>query len=210
MLTFRGFFVGLRRLVVFALIGLVLFTVFSNIWIMYMTKDQIYEKVAEVPPNEVALVLGTSKKQVGGKANPFFTYRIEAASALYKQGNVKLFILSGDNRSRYYNEPEDMKKALMAMGVPDSVIVLDYAGLRTLDSVVRSKTIFGFNKITIITQHFHSFRAVYICRHYNIEANAFAAKNLPVQESFKVLIREIFARPKAILDLYIFRNDTTT
>jgi SanA protein len=182
---------------------LFVFTLFSNLWVIFSTRDQVYQGIENIPANDVALVLGTSKKQVGGKANPFFTYRIEAAAELYKSGKVKLFILSGDNRTKYYNEPADMKKALVALGVPETAIVLDYAGLRTLDSVVRSKMVFGFDEITIITQKFHSYRAVFICRHYNIKANAFAAKNPPLRGSFKVLIREIFARPKAVIDLYI-------
>ena len=97
-----------------------------------------------------------------GSPNPFFEKRIETAAELYRIGKIDHFILSGDNRSMYYNEPMAMLKALLKKGVPASAITLDYAGLRTLDSIVRCKQIFGQNKIIIITQPFHSYRALFI------------------------------------------------
>lgn len=160
-----------------------------------------------VPRKDVALVLGTSKQLVNGEANPFFTDRIDAAEKLFKSGKVKHLILSGDNETKYYNEPQFMKDALLKKGIPDSVITLDYAGLRTLDSVVRCREIFGQEKFTIITQKFHSYRAVYISDYYGMDANAFSAKDLPLTESFQVVLREFLARPKAMLDLYILDMD---
>jgi SanA protein len=151
----------------------------------------------------VALVLGTSKKVIGGQPNPYFHFRMEAAAELYNSRKVERFILSGDNRTRYYNEPNDMKVALMRLGVPDSVITLDVAGLRTFDSVLRSKEIFGCNKVTIVTQEFHSSRAVFIGKHFDIDAYGYVAQNLPLNKSFKLLIREYFARTKAVLDVLL-------
>jgi SanA protein len=99
-----------------------------------------------------------------------------------------------------------MQKALIKKGVPATAITLDYAGLRTLDSVVRSKEIFGQDKITIITQPFHSYRALFISHYYNIDAVAMVAGEPDYDYSVKVRIREYFARTKAILDLYIFKT----
>jgi len=64
--------------------------------------------------------------------------------------------VSGDNHIANYNEPEEMKNELMKLGVPDSCITLDYAGFRTLDSVVRCEKVFGQTKFTIISQWFHT------------------------------------------------------
>jgi SanA protein len=100
-----------------------------------------------------------------------------------------------------------MKKALIKKGVPPSAITLDYAGLRTLDSVVRSKKIFGQNKITIITQPFHSYRALFISRYYDMDAVAMVAEDPELEDTFKVRLREYLARTKAVLDLYIFKTD---
>jgi SanA protein len=99
-----------------------------------------------------------------------------------------------------------MRKALIKEGVPATAITLDYAGLRTLDSVVRSKKIFGQDRITIITQPFHSYRALFISSYYGIDAVAMVTEEPELEKSFKVRIREYFARTKAVLDLYIFKT----
>jgi SanA protein len=133
-----------------------------NVWIVTSTEDKVYSDLNKLPDHRVALVLGTSHRSVGGGPNPFFQNRIKTAADLYRKGKIDHFILSGDNRTKFYNEPIEMQKALIKEGVPASAITLDFAGLRTLDSVVRSKAIFGQSRITIITQSFHSYRALFI------------------------------------------------
>ena len=178
----------------------------GNIWLIKSTEDKVFSDYHQLPDNEVGLVLGTSNKLTNGSPNPFFENRIKTAAALYHEKKVSHFILSGDNRTRYYNEPMEMKKALVKLGVPASAITLDYAGLRTLDSVVRSKEIFGQNRITIITQPFHCYRAIFISNYYNIDAVAVVASEPAQEEAFKVYFREYLARTKAILDLYILKT----
>lgn len=174
-----------------------------NFWVIKSTQDRVFHDINNLPKADVALVLGTSKRLKGGYPNSFFAYRMEAAARLYREGKVKHFILSGDNNTIYYNEPIDMQSALIKLGVPDSVMTLDYAGFRTLDSVVRSKEIFGQDSIIIVTQEFHSYRALFIANHNDINASAYAAEVQPFEKSFKTLAREMLARPKAILDLYL-------
>ncbi|GAB3511857.1 ElyC/SanA/YdcF family protein [Spirosoma knui] len=176
-----------------------------NWWVVYNTRDQIYFDIQELPTNDVGLVLGTSKFVRTGKENLFFRYRMEATARLWKEGKVKYLILSGNNDSEYYNEPVDMQRALIKLGVPQSVMTLDYAGYRTFDSVVRCKDVFNQEKITIISQNFHNARALYIGNHEGIEAIAFAAQDVPDGYSFRTLIREYLARPYALLDVYIIR-----
>lgn len=178
----------------------------ANWWVVKSTQDKVLTDISLLRGRSVALVLGTSNKLRNGLANPYFANRIKAAAELYREGKVSHFILSGDNRSKYYNEPIEMKKALMLQGVPDSVITLDYAGLRTLDSIVRSKEIFGQDKILIITQPFHSYRALFISHFYNIDAVALVTQESTTEAPFKVYLREYFARTKAVLDLYILNT----
>jgi SanA protein len=177
-----------------------------NIWIVKSTEAKVYSDLSKLPDHRVALVLGTSHRSVGGGPNPFFQNRIKTAAELYRLGKIDHFILSGDNSTRYYNEPIEMRKALIKEGVPATAITLDYAGLRTLDSVVRSKAIFGQNRITIITQSFHSYRALFISNYYNIDAVAMVAEDPDLDRTFRVLIREYLARTKAVLDLYVFKT----
>jgi len=182
------------------------FLIVCNVWIVSSTKSKVYDDIATLPDHRIALVLGTSHKTVGGGANPFFEKRMETAAELYRMGKIDHFILSGDNRSRYYNEPIAMRKALLKRGVPATAITLDYAGLRTLDSIVRCKEIFGQGKITVITQSFHSYRALFISEYYEMDAVAMVADEPGLEDSFRVRIREYFARAWAVLDLYVFKT----
>jgi len=182
---------------------LVLFVIMSNVIIVHSTRNNIYSTIANTPEKDVALILGTSKYTVGGYTNLFFKYRISAAADLYHLGKVKHIIVSGDNRVANYNEPKEMRKALIALGVPSEAITLDYAGFRTLDSVVRCKKVFGQNEIIIISQRFHIERALFISNKYKIDAVGFTAQDPPEKYSIKTRVREYFAKAKAVIDLYI-------
>ncbi|MBS1490693.1 MAG: YdcF family protein [Bacteroidetes bacterium] len=196
----------LARLLIIFCLSILLLVAMANWWVVKSTEANVFTDLHNFRGRQVALVLGTSSKLKNGSANPFFENRIKVAAQLYHEGKVSHFILSGDNRTRYYNEPMEMKKALIKMNVPDSAITLDLAGLRTLDSIVRSKEIFGQDKITIITQPFHSYRALFISRFYNIDAVALVTQDPENQTPVSVSVREYFARAKAVLDLYILNT----
>jgi SanA protein len=186
-------------------VAFVLLIMLANWWVINSTSDKVYSETDKLPSHDVAVVLGTSNKLMSGEPNPFFEYRIKTAATLYREGKVKYFILSGDNRTKYYNEPAEMQKALIRSGVPDSVITLDYAGLRTLDTIVRCKEIFGQDTITIITQPFHCYRALFISNYYEMNAVAVMTED-PNPAGIRVYVREYFARAKAVLDLYVFKT----
>lgn len=193
----------IKRLLLFLILFFFILVIVVNIWVVKSTERYVFSDSSKLPESQVALVLGTSHKTMKGDPNPFFEKRIETASNLYKEGKVTHFILSGDNSTRYYNEPLEMQKALIKRGVPADAITLDYAGLRTLDSIIRSKKIFGQNKIIIITQPFHCYRALFISRFYDIQAVAMVAEEPDFEETPGVRVREYFARLKAVLDLYV-------
>lgn len=183
----------------------IIFVFFCNSWVKNSTAKLCYTTTKDIPVNDVGLLLGTSKVAHGG-TNLFFKYRIEAAATLFKEGKIKHIIVSGDNHISYYNEPEEMKKELIKQGVPDSCITLDYAGFRTLDSVVRCEKIFGQKKFTIISQPFHNERALFIANKSGLECIAFNAKDVPTNYSIKTGIREYFARVKCVLDIYLLHT----
>ncbi|MCY7356225.1 MAG: YdcF family protein [Rudanella sp.] len=187
--------------------GGVVVVLLCNWWVVRSTRNQIYFDIDRLPSNDVALVLGTSKFVRSGKENLFFKYRMEATARLWKEGKIKYIILSGNNDSEYYNEPMDMQKALLKLGVPQDIMTLDYAGFRTFDSVVRCKEVFNQDKITIVSQNFHNARALYIGNHEGIEAIAFSAQDVPDGYSFRTLLREYMARPYAMLDVYLIRPE---
>lgn len=179
----------------------------SNYWIVKSTRDKLYTSIEDIPSNDVGLVLGANKTSRRGNLNLYFANRIDAAVMLFKAGKIKHIIVSGDNHIKEYDEATDMKNALVAMGVPDSCITLDYAGFRTLDSMVRCKKVFGQSKVTVISQEFHNQRALFIARFYDIDAVGFNAKDVPAKYSLRTQLREYLARFKAVLDLYILRTN---
>jgi SanA protein len=182
---------------------LVVIVGFSNLIVISSTYSRVFDTIEELPDRDVGLVLGTSRRLTTGADNPFFYNRMNTAAELYKQGKVHSLLLSGDSTSRYYNEPSDMKKAMVELGIPDSVIMLDNSGLSTLESMRRCKEVFEINSITVVTQRFHSYRAVYLGDHFDIDSNAIVTDEVPIGRSFRTLIREIFARSKAVGDVYI-------
>lgn len=147
--------------------------------------------------------MGTSKKLSNGKTNLYYKYRIEAAVKLFRSGKINYVLVSGDNSKKTYDEPTDMHDDLLAAGVPDSCIILDYAGFRTWDSVVRCHDIFGQDSITVISQPFHIERAVFIADHKGICAVGYAARNVTKRFGFKTNVREKLARVKLFVDIMI-------
>jgi SanA protein len=179
---------------------------FTNYWIVHLSEPFIYADLKVIPSCKVALVPGTSSKMASGSTNMFFKYRLQAVSDLYQAGKIQDIIVSGDNGSVYYNEPMEMKKALVELGVPDSCIYLDYAGFRTFDSVIRAWKIFGQKKFIFVSQRFQNERAVFIGRKFGLEITAYNAQDVSQYSGFKTNVREVFARVKVFLDIYVLNQ----
>ena len=160
------------------------------------------DNVSDIPHNRVGLLLGTNSTTPRGTHNYYYTHRINAAAELFHAGKVDYLLISGDNSSKHYDEPTMMRDSLLLHGVPADRIVLDYAGFRTLDSVVRAKEVFGQSSFTIISQKFHNERALVQARHYGIDAIAYNADDVILGYPWiKVQCRERLARVKLYLDL---------
>lgn len=197
----------IKRLIVitkilFALLALgVLMVLYANWRIPNFSDKYIYSSINNVPEKSVAIVLGTSQ-YIGKRENLYFKYRIDAATELYYAGKLDAIVVSGDNKHMSYNEPRDMRKALLKAGVPDSIIYLDYAGFRTLDSMVRMGKVFGQDTFVVISQRFHNERAIFLARHYGYEAFGYNATDLTLSKySFKTKVRELLARVKVYVDI---------
>lgn len=186
---------------------LFLSTLFAlNAYVTRTSTPYIYNNISLLPKNHVGLLLGTIPVLSNGRTNLFFVYRIDAAEALFKAGKIDYIIVSGDNHIKTYNEPEAMKQELIRRGVPEARIYCDYAGFRTLDSVVRCREVFGQQSFTVISQEFHNERAVYIARQLGMDAIAFNAKDVNMRKARHVSLREFLAKPLAVGDVLIHRN----
>jgi SanA protein len=183
-----------------------LFTIFCNYVVERSAVGKLYGSAKDIPVKKTALVFGTSPRARGG-LNLFYIFRMKAAAELWRAGKVQHIIVSGDNSTMNYDEATAMKKSLNNFGVPDSVITLDYAGFRTLDSVVRCKWVFGQDDIIVVSQEFQNERALFIAQHFGINAVALNAEDVPANYSIKTDIREYFARVKAVLDVYVLGTE---
>ncbi|HLP49330.1 MAG TPA: ElyC/SanA/YdcF family protein [Chitinophagales bacterium] len=193
-------------LIVFSFFALAGFTIWANAQIRNNSNPFITANVTLLKEGKAGLLLGTSRNLKNGEQNLFFFNRIEAAVQLYNSGKIKVLIVSGDNSAEHYNEPEDMKQELIKRGIPENAIYLDYAGFRTLDSVIRAREIFGQQTFIIISQKFHNERAVHIARQNGIEAYGFNAADVPAMSGIKTHIREYFARDKVFIDLLLHKQ----
>lgn len=198
-LFFRRGLVLLEILVVIPLLILLI----SNQVIRISAEGHLYDHIDDIPHNRVGLVLGTSHRIRGGAPNPYFLNRINAAAELYHSGKVQFLIVSGDNRTPYYNEPLQMQRALLNLNVPEEAIYLDHAGFRTLDSVVRSRKIFGQDSITIISQRFHNQRAVFIAKQNGMQVYALNAADVNHLRNDRIRIREWFAKANVFWDILL-------
>lgn len=189
-------------LVFFLLVALFAFIWNANYAAIRAGKGILFDRVEDVPHQRVGLVFGCSER-LGSRENLYFKYRIQAAAELWKAGKVDCLIVSGDNREMYYNEPVAMRKALVKAGVPFKKIACDYAGLRTLDSVVRAKKIFGLSELTLISQRFQNERAAYIAKANGMKVVGYNAQDVEGDSGRAIKDREVFARVKMWLDVNV-------
>ncbi len=193
--------------ILISLFALIVFTIFfSSFLIEKSAKGKLYNNVNLVPHNKAGLLLGTSKYVSGGQLNAYYQNRINAAVLLFNAKKIDYIIVSGDNRHRSYNEPKQMQKSLIKHNIPKNKIILDYAGFRTLDSVIRAKEVFGQDSYTVISQPFHNKRAIFIANKKGYNVIGFNAKKVIGKISLKTKIREKMAKVKAVLDIYILNK----
>ncbi len=178
------------------------FVAWANFAAVHASRGKLFDDVDQVPQGKVGLVFGTTDR-FQDRENLYFRYRIDAAEKLWKAGKIRVILVSGDNREKYYNEPEKMKRALIERGVPANRIACDYAGLRTLDSVVRAKEIFGLNEAIFISQRFHNERAVYLAQANGMKVTGFNARDVGSRAGLKTKAREVGARVKMWLDVRV-------
>ena len=180
--------------------------VMLNLLVVFNASGRLYDNTSDIPANRVGMLLGTSPVTRDGRHNYYFDYRIAVADSLFKAGKINRIIASGgDYRGlqKYgYDEPATMRDSLVNRGIPADSIILDYDGTRTIKSFSKAKETYGIDSLTIISQEYHNSRALYLARHFGIEAVAY---NVPEPQSpfhlAKNHLREYLARIKMFLDL---------
>ncbi|MGP1959332.1 MAG: outer membrane permeability protein SanA [Arsenophonus sp. NC-TX2-MAG3] len=199
----------MRKFLIYSLLTIAVIAVVTTLafdrWISWKTANYIYDDVKKLPTRTVGMILGTSKYFSNGLPNEYYKYRIQGAINAYNNGKIKFLLVSGDNTHHNYNEPIIMRRDLISAGIPATKIVLDFAGFRTLDSVIRTQKVFTTNNFTIITQRFHCERALFIAIKKEIDAQCYAVSS--PKKILKVRLREVFARINALIDIYILKSE---
>ena len=171
-------------------------------WVGSVAAPFVSARLEDCPAAPVALVLGTAR-ETNGRPNAFYTARLEAAADLFHRRKVRAILVSGDNSRPEYDEPGAMKADLVALGVPARFVTCDFAGFRTLDSVVRASEVFSQRRFIVVSQRFHVERAVFLARGYGLEAFGFAASDVGGHAGRAVRAREVLARGQALLDAWV-------
>jgi vancomycin permeability regulator SanA len=155
----------LRRAYQLLCVATVLF--FLPVTFVRLSGDQYVRSVATVPAEPVGIVFGAAV--YGDTPSTYLASRLDVSLALWRAHKIKVFLVSGDNSKPDYNEPKAMRDYLEAHGVPQRLIVLDYAGFDSWETCDRARQVFGVTRAIAISQSFHVPRAVYLCRAAGIE-----------------------------------------
>lgn len=157
---------------------------------------------ATLPPSLAdgwaGLVLGAAPIGPEGGPNRYFEYRLDAAALLWRAGKVGLVLLSGAP-----GEPEAMRAGLLARGVPETVLRLDDGGLRTRDSLRRARTVFGQQRLIVVSQRFHLARALFLARADGLDAWGLEARDVDRAYSIFTELRRYPSALRAYWDVWI-------
>lgn len=175
--------------------------------ISYVVRDKIYTDIHQLPHREYAVVLGTAKFYAKDVINKYYQYRLVAAKELVESKKIDTLLVSGDNKTPYYNEPKTMTNDLVKMGVSAYRIKQDYAGYNTLDSTLRAKQVYQLPPFVIVSQRFHCERALFIAQYYDIDAICYVAKY--PEGAYQVRIREFLARAGMVFYLLTGKQPET-
>jgi SanA protein len=177
-------------------------------WLVGKTAPRVYSSVNDIPAREVGMVLGAPKYS-GGRPYPVLAGRLQAAAELYHADKVRTLVVSGATRpEEFYDEIAAMTQWLMELGVPEDAIVGDGKGVRTLDSVLRMRDVFGYDDFITISQRDHCERALYLADHHGISMIGFEAgigEMYPHERLFDALYGPLSC-VKAVIDIAIGRK----
>lgn len=131
-----------------------------------------------------------------GRPSDMLADRLHRGIELYQSGAAPKLLMSGDHGQKDYNEVKAMKLEAMGKGIPSEDIFMDHAGFSTYESIFRARDVFAADKIIIVTQEYHLYRALHIANALGVEAYGVAADyHTYVGQAYREL-REILARNK--------------
>jgi vancomycin permeability regulator SanA len=190
-----------------AVLGLGLLAAGPAVVVAVRTAPHLYRGTAGVAPVPVALVLGAGLDGNGGPS-PFLAERIALAADLYRSGQVRALLMSGDHSRTDHDEVTAMARRAVELGVPASAVVEDHAGFDTYSSCYRARSVWGVTRAVVVTQPFHLPRAVWTCRQLGVDAQGAATGSDGTPATWYGWLREVPAIDKSVVDVWRARTPT--
>jgi vancomycin permeability regulator SanA len=160
--------------------------------------------VASLPARQVPVLILGAGVLPDREPTQVLESRLETGLELFREGKGSWFLVSGDNRAANYNEPKAMRRWLLKRGVPPRLVISDFAGRRTYDSLKRAQAVFGIGKVIIVTSDFHLARALFLARRLGLDAYGVPASTevTPLRHRISFWFREYVARHLATWDAW--------
>jgi vancomycin permeability regulator SanA len=190
------------------LAGLVLlFFIVCLPYLIVASGHSMIREMEELNSAPVAIVFGAGLTSHGSPSDAL-SDRLHVAALLYENHLVERLLVSGDNSSEDYSEPDVMKETLMVdYQIPEEDIFADYAGRRTYDTCIRAHELWGIDRAILVTQDYHLPRALWTCQRLGVDAEGISASLQPYLEQRWYHVREMLASFKAFFDIYLWHPD---
>ena len=180
-----------------------------NGYVMAVTRKQILsaQQAAQIGDADCILVLGCRVYEDGTPSH-MLEDRLRQSVELFELGAAPKLLMSGDHGQQEYDEVNTMKRYAVEHGVASSAVFMDHAGFSTYESLYRAKEVFGVEKVIIVTQRYHLYRALYIARQLGLEAYGVASDPRSYAGQIVREVREILARNKDFLNTIFWPEPT--
>lgn len=178
-------------------------------WVKHSAENKILtlQQAALLDDVDCIVVLGCGVWSDGTPSH-MLEDRLKTGIKCYNNGVAPKIIMSGDHGRKDYNEVKVMKNYAVNNSVPSEDVFMDHAGFSTYDTIYRAKEVFCAEKIVIVTQEYHLYRALYVAQSLGLEAYGVSADYRTYRGQFMRDVREILARAKDFVKC-IFKPEST-
>ncbi len=183
------------KYIIIVLIVIMLVPIIINFYVILSTKNKAVSSDSKLLTDiDYIVILGAGIRR--GKPSPMLEDRLKIGISLYNEGISKKILITGDHEKEDYDEVTVMKNYLLEQGIPEGDIVLDNYGISTYDSIYRVKNVYKANKVVIVSQRYHLYRALLLSNNLNLESYGVEANLRYYYGQGYREIREILARNK--------------
>ena len=183
------------KYILIVLIVIILVPVIINFYVILSTKNRIVSGDSELLTDiDYIVVLGAGIRR--GKPSPMLEDRLKTGISLYNNDISNKILITGDHMNDDYDEVTVMKNYLLEHGIPEEDIITDNYGISTYDSIYRVKNVYKSNKVVIVSQRYHLYRALFLSDNLDLESYGVEANLRYYYGQWYREIREILARNK--------------